>query len=65
MNTPPRQVALTYSEAVEPRFAIVSVTDANAKQETTGPPRRSPTMPDTLVVPLKKLPRAGTSSTGA
>ena len=29
MNTPPTQVPLTYSEAVEPRFAIVSVTDAD------------------------------------
>ena len=28
VNSPPEQVALTYSEAVEPRFAIVSVTDA-------------------------------------
>ena len=58
MNTPPKQVALTYSEAVEPRFAIVSVTDAAATSETTGPPRRSPSDPDTLVVPLKHL-RAG------
>src|SRR5207248_3966330 len=26
-NVPPRQVRLVYSEAVEPRFAVVSVTD--------------------------------------
>ena len=55
VNTAPRQVALTYSEAVEPRFATVSVTDANATQETTGSPRRSPTDPDTLLVPLRHL----------
>jgi copper transport protein len=55
VNTPPHQVALTYSEAVEPRFAIVSVTDAAGRQETTGPPRRSPADPDTLVVPLKRV----------
>jgi copper transport protein len=55
VNTPPKDVALTYSEAVEPRFAIVSVTDAAAHQETTGPPRRSPTDPDTLLIPLKHL----------
>jgi copper transport protein len=55
VNTPPKQVALTYSEAVEPRFAIVSVTDVNANRVTSGSPRRSPTDPDTLVVPLKKL----------
>ena len=56
MNTPPRQVALTYSEAVEPRFAIVSVTDAAGKQETTASPRRSPSDPDTLLVPLRVIP---------
>lgn len=56
VNTPPREVALTYSEAVEPRFAIVSVTDANGTQETTGSPRRSPADPDTLLVPLKTVP---------
>ena len=41
VNTPPRQVALRYSEPVEPRFAIVSVTDADANKMTTGAPRRS------------------------
>ena len=56
VNTPPRQVALTYSEAVEPRFAIVSVTNAAGTQETTGPPRRSPADPDTLLVPLRVIP---------
>jgi copper transport protein len=55
VNTAPSQVALTYSEAVEPRFAVVSVTDAAAHQETSGPPRRSPSDPDTLLVPLKKI----------
>ncbi len=52
VNSAPRQVELTFSEAVEPRFAIVSVTDAAAHQEAAGPPRRSPTDPDTIVVPL-------------
>jgi len=54
VNTPPRQIALTYSEAVEPRFAIVSVTDAAGRQQTAGPPARSATDPDTLLVPLKQ-----------
>jgi copper transport protein len=54
LNEPPRQVALTYSEAVEPRFAIVSVTDAAGRQLAAGPPRRSPTNPDTLLVPLER-----------
>jgi copper transport protein len=52
----PKQVVLTYSEAVEPRFAIVSVTDAAGTQEMTGPPRRSPQNPDALVVPLRNVP---------
>ena len=53
LDTPPTTVALTYDEAVEPRFAIISVTSAAGTQETTGPVRRSPANPDTLVVPLR------------
>ncbi len=53
LDQPPRSVSLTYDEAVEPRFAVVSVTDAAGHQETTGPVRRSPANPDTLVVPLR------------
>ncbi len=53
LDTAPKQVALTYDEAVEPRFAIISVTNAAGTQETTGPVRRSPADPDTLVVPLR------------
>ena len=57
LNSPPPRVALTFDEPVEPRFAIVSVTDAQGQQETTGPVRRSPANPDTLVVPLRpRLP---------
>lgn len=56
VNASPTQVALTFSEAVEPRFAIVSVTDAAAHQQASGPPRRSPTDPDTLLVPIKHVP---------
>jgi copper transport protein len=55
LNGPPRSVQLTYDEAVEPRFAIVSVTDVDAHQETTGPVTRSPSNPDTLVVPVKRV----------
>jgi len=56
LNAPPPQVRMTYSEPVEPRFAIVSVTDAAGDQETSGPPTRSPTDANTLAVPLKSLP---------
>lgn len=55
VNTPPTGVTLRYSEPVEPRFAIVSVTNAAGDKEAAGPPARSPANPDTLVVPLKKL----------
>jgi copper transport protein len=54
LNAPPPNVQLTYDEAVEPRFAIISVTDAAGDQETTGPVSRSPANPDTLIVPLRR-----------
>ena len=53
LNAPPPNIQLTYDEAVEPKFAIISVTNAAGKQETTGLPQRSPSNPDTLVVPLR------------
>ena len=53
LNAPPPAVALTFDEAVEPRFAIISVTNAAGHQETTAPVSRSPANPDTLVVPLR------------
>lgn len=53
LNGPPPNIQLTYDEAVEPRFAIISVTDAKGHQETDGPVNRSPADPDTLVVPLR------------
>ena len=55
VSSPPARVLLTYSEAVEPRFAIVSVTDAGGHHVTAGSPTRSASNPDTLVVPLKRL----------
>ena len=53
LNAPPNSISLTYDEAVEPRFAIVSVTSASGTQETTGPVSRSSANPDTLIVPLR------------
>jgi copper transport protein len=55
LNVPPAAIKLTYSEAVEPRFAIVSVTDAAGRQQTAGPPLRSATNPAELDVPLHRL----------
>jgi copper transport protein len=56
VNTPPKEVRLTYSEPIEPRFAIVSVTDAGGRQVTSGSPQRPPGQPQTLVTPLQKIP---------
>ena len=53
LNAPPPNVQLTYDEAVEPRFAIISVTNTAGQQETTAAVSRSPANPDTLVVPLR------------
>jgi len=53
LNAAPRTVQLTYDEAVEPRFTIISVTNAQGQQEATAAPQRSPADPDTLVVPLR------------
>ena len=55
VNTPPAQLTLTYSEAVEPRFAIISVSDAAGHQHTAGRPYRSPTNPDALVQSVHPL----------
>jgi copper transport protein len=53
VDTSPPVVALTFDEAVEPRFAIISVTDKGAHAETNGAVHRSAGDPDTLVVPLR------------
>jgi copper transport protein len=53
LTSPPASIQLTYDEAVEPRLAIISVTDEQGRQETNGPVRRSPANPDTLIVPLR------------
>jgi copper transport protein len=55
VNSPPPVVLLKYSEAVEPRFAAISVTDAAGRQQTAGVSRRSAADPTTLVVPLQRV----------
>ena len=57
INTAPSAVRLTYSEPIEPRFAIVSVTDAAGRQLTAGAPQRAPGSPQTLVTPLRHTPQ--------
>ena len=55
LDTQPGAVALTFDEVVEPRFAIVSVTDAAGHAQTSGAPRRSAADPYTLEVPVRHL----------
>ena len=52
VNVPPIEVSLTFSEPVEPRFAVISVTNAAGEQMTTAPPTRSPESVTTLTVPV-------------
>jgi copper transport protein len=56
LNAAPPSVQLTFDEAVEPRFAIVSVSDVDGHQVTNGSVARSPSDADTLVVPVKRVP---------
>jgi copper transport protein len=56
VETPPSHVALTYDEAVAPKFAVISVTDARGQQETTASPAALPSDPDTIAVPVRHLP---------
>ncbi|HKU58489.1 MAG TPA: copper resistance protein CopC [Gaiellaceae bacterium] len=56
LNSAPGTVSLTFDEAVEPRFAIISVADAAAHQEATASPQRSASDPNTLFVPIKHVP---------
>jgi copper transport protein len=51
----PAQVALSYSEPVEPRFAVISVIDPDGHRKTDGSPHRSATSPDEIDVPLDAL----------
>ena len=55
-SSPPR-VSLTFDEAVEPRFATISVTDSSDPpvQEATAPVARSAADPNTLFVPVRHL----------
>ncbi|MFL5951232.1 MAG: copper resistance protein CopC [Gaiellaceae bacterium] len=55
LDRPPALVQLGFSEAVEPRFAAISVTNAAGQSQTAGRPRRSASDAKTLVVPLKRV----------
>jgi copper transport protein len=54
---PPKEVRLTYSERIEPRFAVISVTDADGNQQIAGSPARAAGDPNTILVPLHRIPQ--------
>jgi copper transport protein len=51
----PARVTLTYDEAVAPKFAVVSVTNAAGDQEATASPAALPSDADTIAVPVRHL----------
>jgi len=52
---PPTQVRLTYSERIEPRFAVISVTDAQGNQEMVGSPATAPDDVNSIFIKLHTL----------
>lgn len=54
VDTPPRVVRLVYDEVIEPRFAVVSVTDAAGHLQVDGAVRRSASDPYEIDVPLRR-----------
>jgi copper transport protein len=52
----PAQVSLTFDEAVAPKFAVISVTNARGEQQATGSPAALPSDPDTIAVPIRHVP---------
>ena len=66
LSQPPTQVRLTYSERIEPRFAVISVTDAQGNQQMVGSPAtRARRRELDLHQAAPRSTRAGTSSGGA
>lgn len=54
VDTPPTELRLVYDEVVEPRFAVVSVTDAAGRQQLGGTVHRSAANAYELDAPLKR-----------
>jgi copper transport protein len=54
VDTAPPAVRLVYDEVIEPRFAVVSVTDAAGHQQADGAVHRSASDPYELDVPLRR-----------
>ncbi|MDX6538133.1 MAG: copper transport protein [Gaiellales bacterium] len=57
LSHPPTEVRLSYSEHIEPRFAVISVTDANGSQEMVGSPANVSGDQDSIFIKLRTLPQ--------
>jgi copper transport protein len=57
VNGSPKRIKLSYSDVVEPKFAIVSVTNANGDSQVAGKPTRSKANLHEIDVPVKHLGR--------
>ena len=55
LTQPPTEVRLTFSERIEPRFAVISVTDAGGNQQIAGSPARTADDENAIFVPVKTL----------
>ena len=55
LSQPPTEVRLTYSERIEPRFAVISVTDADGNQQIAGSPARTADDENAIFVPVKHV----------
>ncbi len=52
----PTQVIMTFDEPVEPRFAVISVTDAEGRQHAVGAPFTPPGAADSVATDVHDLP---------
>ena len=55
LSQPPTEVRLTFSERVEPRFTVISVTDAGGNQTIAGSPARTADDENAIFVPVNDL----------
>jgi methionine-rich copper-binding protein CopC len=55
ISTPPQQLVLTFTEAVEPLFTTVQVRDSSGKDIPIGKPHKEPGNDRKLVVQLRSL----------
>ena len=55
VSTPPGEVAITFSERLEPAFSTIAVTDATGRRVDLGKARTAPDSGNVLIVDLQPL----------